>query len=163
MKNSATLAAGSARAIAPGFTVDEATEGVQPWTNWISLWNGDYNLASEIVASKFNLHASLLGGQDSANFNSPAKLVSLIEQIRTAIPDLIFTVKVGPIIAGGHIVGHWNAVGHYAGLFPGAAAEVGTKVSFNGTDILRIEDSKVAEYWLVSDNLSLTTQLGIQF
>lgn len=162
MKNSATRAARTARAIAPRFAVDHATEGVQLWTNWISLWNGDYHLASEIVAPKFTLHASLLGGQDPANFNSPATLVSLIEQIRTAIPDLIFTVKVGPIMDGSHIAGHWNAAGHYAGLFSGAAAEVGTQVSFNGTDILRIEDRKVAEYWLVSDNLSLVNQLGIK-
>lgn len=131
------------------------------WTDWISFWNGHYSLASDVVAPIFKLHASLLGGQDPDSFNNPDAMTGLIEQIRTAIPDLVFTVILGPIIVDGYVVGHWNASGRYAGHFPGATVEAGTEVSFNGTDILRIEEGKVAEYWLVADNLSLVTQLGV--
>ena len=161
MNRNITLAAAAAIAIAPGFAVGQSVEDTQLWTSWVALWNGDYSVGSEVVAPSFDLHASLLGGQDPSAFNTPDGLVSLIDQIRTAIPDLVFTVKVGPIIADGYVVGHWNATGHFAGHFPGATAEVGAEVSFNGTDILRIEDGKVAEYWLVSDTLDLVTQFGV--
>lgn len=156
-----TFDASVALAIAPGFAIGQSTDDTQPWANWIALWNGDYSLCAEVVAPDFALHASLLGGQDPTAFNTPEAFVGLIAQIRTAIPDLVFSVKVGPIIADGYIVGHWHAAGHYVGHFPGATAAVGTEVSFNGTDIVRIEDGKVAEYWLASDTLDLVTQLGV--
>ncbi|NUK12003.1 ester cyclase [Streptomyces lunaelactis] len=42
-----------------------------------------------------------------------------------------------------------------------AAAPVGTKVTFTGTDILRTERGKVVEDWLHSDTIALFGQLGV--
>lgn len=162
MDKEITNATRSMRALSSDFASNHNDDYIQLWTDWISLWNGEYGLAANIISSEFYLHASLLGGQDPSKFNNPASFVSLIDQIRTAIPDMTFTVKVGPLIDTDHIVGHWAATGHYAGHFPGAEAETGTEIAFNGTDILRIERDVITEYWLVSETLDLLTQLRVK-
>lgn len=60
---------------------------------------------------------------------------------------------------GRYVSGRWTATGTYAGGFPGARAEPGTVVTFTGTDTLRIERGKFAEYWVNSDTFQLLTQL----
>ncbi|MFD0395029.1 ester cyclase [Streptomyces nogalater] len=62
-------------------------------------------------------------------------------------------------MAGRRASVRWTATGTYAGGFPGAKAEPGTRVTFTGTDTLRIEDGEFVEYWLNSDTLQLLTQL----
>jgi predicted ester cyclase len=84
----------------------------------------------------------------------------MIAQIRALIPDLTFTTEVGPLRDGDFLIGRWRAEGHYAGGFPGAAAAAGTPIAFTGTDILRLSDSRLAEYWLNADTLDLLRQLG---
>jgi predicted ester cyclase len=59
------------------------------------------------------------------------------------------------------IAGRWLASGTYKGGFPGAKAEPGTAIRFAGADFLRVENGKVAEYWLSSDQLNLMKQLGM--
>jgi len=57
----------------------------------------------------------------------------------------------------------WKAHGNYAGGFPGAPAEAaGRLLTFTGTDILRIADGKLAEYWANADSLLFFQQLGIR-
>ncbi len=41
-----------------------------------------------------------------------------------------------------------------------ATAPAGTPVAFSSTDILRVEDGCLAEYWINSDTLLLLTQVG---
>jgi predicted ester cyclase len=84
----------------------------------------------------------------------------MIAQIRGALPDLTFTTEVGPLRDGDFLIGRWRADGHYVGGFPGATAAVGTPVAFTGTDILRLRDGRLAEYWLNGDTLDLLRQLG---
>ncbi len=38
---------------------------------------------------------------------------------------------------------------------------MGTAVTFHGTDILRIADDRIVEYWLNADSLDLMTQLQV--
>jgi hypothetical protein len=40
-------------------------------------------------------------------------------------------------------------------------APVGTAVTFHGTDILRVANDQVVEYWLNADTLDLMTQLQV--
>jgi predicted ester cyclase len=88
-------------------------------------------------------------------------LVEWIKQLRAAFSELKFAIEVGPIVQDEHIALRWIATGAYGGGFPGATAPVGAKIEFTGTDTLRVEDGKLAEYWLNSDVHVLLAQLGV--
>lgn len=129
---------------------------------WLDLWNGDYAQAERVIAPDLQVHAPMLDGGDGSAVQGPVGLVEWITQTRTTAPDLRFTVEVGPLVDGDHVALRWIAEGTYAGTVPGAAAPAGTPISFTGTDLLRIEDGQVAEYWLNADTLGLLTQLEVQ-
>ena len=126
---------------------------------WLRLWNGDYAEAVGLVAPEFRLHAALMDGGDGTAVDSPQAVVSWIATTRAVVPDLTFAVQVGPIVDGDRIALRWRAEGSYAGGPPGAGAPAGTRVDFTGTDILRVADGRLAEYWVNSDTLLLLTQL----
>ena len=116
-------------------------------------------MADEIIAPDYTLHMSPMGGGDISSYASPAGLAALIGGFHGAIDDLHFEIQVEPLFGEGMIAGRWIATGRYKGGFPGAQAEVGTPVKFAGADFLRIENGKIAEYWLSADQLDLLTQL----
>jgi predicted ester cyclase len=126
---------------------------------WLNLWNGGYAGAETFIAPVFRLHAAMLDGGDGSAVDTPAALVAWIAQTRAIVPDLAFVIEVGPIVDAGRIALRWRAEGSYAGGLPGAGAAPGTKVDFTGTDILRVADGRLTEYWLNSDTLQLLTQL----
>ncbi len=129
------------------------------WTRWVAFWNGNLGLAEEIIAADYSLHMSPMGGEDISIYSGPAGLAALVGGLHAAIEDLHFDIQVQPLFGDGMIAGRWIASGHYKGGFPGAKAEVGTPVKFAGADFLRIENGKIAEYWLSADQLDLLSQL----
>lgn len=163
---SACLSLGLAASIATA-----QTGPVEPvdsfWTDWVALWNGDLGLADEVIAQRVVLHTTLLDGRDPAAIDDPQAFAQWVGSLREAIPDLAFETVAGPVSDttgpdGESIVaGHWRATGTYQGAFPGASAVAGTSVEFTGTDMVRVKDGAVVEYWLVSDTLTLLSQLGV--
>lgn len=131
------------------------------WNNWIAIWNGDFSSTSEWVAEDFKVHATMMDGSDSAAIRGPEGLTNWITGMRQGFADLTFETLVGPISEGDNVAGHWRATASYQGGIPGATAAIGTRISFTGTDVLRLENGKAAEYWLVSDTLALLGQLGM--
>lgn len=132
------------------------------WNNWVQLWNGDYAQADRIISPDFRVNVALLDGSSDDAIRGPEGLTQWIKQSRGPFNDFELTTRVGPLIDGKYVVGRWEATGTYKGGFPGATAEPGTAVTFEGTDILRVEDGEVAEYWLNSDTASLLAQLEVQ-
>ncbi|SDZ47636.1 ester cyclase [Herbiconiux ginsengi] len=130
-------------------------------TNWVALWNGDYALADEIISPDNRVHAAMFDGGDGSAVAGVSGMKDLVGQMRSLMSDLDFSVEVGPVVDGDHVVIRWVATGHYGGGIPGAGAPVGTEVSFHGTDILRVENTRVVEYWLNADTLDLMTQLQV--
>jgi predicted ester cyclase len=126
---------------------------------WLRLWNGDYAGVEALIAPTFRLHAAMLDGGDGSTVDSPQALVSWITQTRAVVLDLVFVIQVGPIIDADRIALRWRAQGSYSGALPAAGAPAGTSVDFTGTDILRVADGRLAEYWVNSDTLRLVTQL----
>jgi predicted ester cyclase len=106
-------------------------------------------------------HAALIGGGDSSAINSPEAVVAWISQTRAALPDLRFSIEVGPIVDGDHIALRWRAQGTYSGGMPGATAPIGTPVDFTGTDTLRVQHGRLAEYWVNTDVHVLFAQLQV--
>lgn len=126
---------------------------------WISLWNGDLELAKSIIAPDFALHATLLDGRSDTAISGPAGLAAWVAQSHGFFNKLQFSIQVGPIVDANFVVLRWEATGNYGGGMPGANAPVGTPVKFTGTDILRIEGGKVKDYWLNADTANLLMQL----
>lgn len=125
------------------------------YRKWIEvLWNGDFTAADELVADNFVGHWP--GGQD---VKGKAELLDVIRMGRAPFPDMKFEIEQGPLADGNYVAGRWRGIGNYEGGLPGATADNGTRVVFKGSDILRVEGSKFAEYWVSSDESDLMAQL----
>lgn len=127
--------------------------------DWIRLWNGDLAAAPSILADDLKLHVARVDG--TSDDHGPEALTSWITVMRTVMSDLRFDIEVGPFVDGDAVVLRWIATGRYAAGFPGATSPVGTRVHFTGTDILRITDRRIAEYWVNADMHVLLAQLGV--
>jgi predicted ester cyclase len=130
---------------------------------WKDLWNGDLSLIDKIIAEDFIAYAAPITGTGPDEIRGREALKGWISGIHAILPDLTFVIEVGPITDDEHLVVRWKAQGTYHGGFPGAPAEtIGRHVSFTGTDILRIADGKLAEYWANTDSLLFFQQLGVR-
>ncbi len=129
---------------------------------WRRLWNGELNRLDAIVAEDILVHAALVGGDGGDAFTGRAALGNWIGGMRAVMPDLGFTFEVGPIADADYLVVRWRARGVYRGGMPGVPeAAAGAAVDFTGTDILRVSDGKIVEYWVNSDTLLMLQQLGV--
>jgi len=129
---------------------------------WKDLWNGDLSVTDTIIAEDFTAHAAPLTGTGPDEIHGRDALNAWVSGIHAILPDLTFTLDVGPITDDEHLVVRWKAQGTYAGGFPGAAPDaVGRKITFTGTDTLRIAGAKLAEYWANADSLLFFQQLGV--
>lgn len=72
-----------------------------------------------------------------------------------------FDVTIDELIAEGNKVAYqWTARGTHEGEFMGIPP-TGKEVTITGSDIVRIEDGKIAEAWHIEDNLGLMQQMGV--
>ena len=128
---------------------------------WGALWNGDLSIADKIIAEDFVGHLAPMSGTGPDQFRGRQPLKDWINGIHALLPDLSFVLDVGPIADEQHLVVRWKARGTYAGGFPGGSPDaIGREVTFTGTDILRVADGKLAEYWGDADSLLFIQQLG---
>jgi predicted ester cyclase len=126
----------------------------------LELWHGDEAVAQEIVTPGFVIHQARDAPGASEAVRGPRAAVELVQMGRSPFSALTFALEVGPIVEGDMLAARWIGRGTYAGGIPGATAPEGTEVSFGGIDIMRIEDGRLAEYWVTSDGLALMAQLG---
>jgi predicted ester cyclase len=143
-----------------GGGMTETEDNRRLWDRWIDLWNGDLELAEQIVHPEFAIHRipaphipDGLGGQEA--------LKAWVVGTRSFFDDLRFTVEVGPIVDGEMVAGRWVAEGSYQGGLPGSTAPAGTHIRFHGNDIWRAQDGLIREYWLSDDLFDLSQQLGV--
>ena len=72
-----------------------------------------------------------------------------------------FDVAIDELFAEGNKVAYqWTAVGTHEGEFMGIPA-TGKEVTITGSDIVRMENGKIAETWHVENMLGLMQQLGV--
>lgn len=139
----------------------DAQASKELWGRWLELWNGDFAIADELIAPDFVAHFAPAGNSPT-EVRGPEGLTSWIGGATAAFRDHEFATIVGPIVDGDMIAGRWVFRGTYQGGFPGASPEaVGTLVEYEGTDIIRIEDGQIVEYWLSADILDLLQQVGV--
>ncbi|MES9542170.1 ester cyclase [Actinomadura sp. NPDC000600] len=127
------------------------------YERWLlEMWAGDFELARELIAPGFVGHWP---GQD---VHGADELVDMLRQGHAPFEDVAVTMDVGPIVDGDRVAARWTFSGRYRGGMPGAAAAEGTEISFSGHDVLRAEDGRFAEYWVISDTRSLSRALGVE-
>lgn len=130
---------------------------------WRQLWNGDLGQLDAIIADNFVAHAVLMGGTGSDTLRGRAALGQWIGGMHAVMTGLAFSIEVGPITDADYLVVRWRARGTYRGGLPGATATaIGREVNFTGSDILRVANGQMAEYWVNSDTLLLMQQLGVE-
>ncbi|MBP1234464.1 steroid delta-isomerase-like uncharacterized protein [Arthrobacter sp. PvP102] len=118
------------------------------------LVGGNLALIDEFVLDDIQDHVEPMPGQPQGK--DGVKFYTNV--IRTAFPDL--SVKLEPAFADGNLeASHVVMSGTHKGEFMGIPAS-GKSVQFSNTDIIRIDDGKVAEHWGSSDTLSLMQQIG---
>jgi steroid delta-isomerase-like uncharacterized protein len=119
------------------------------------VWNGgNYMNLKEFVADDFVVHART----PEEEIHGPEGAREFFTQLRTAFPDIHFTVK-DQFADKDRVITHWTATGTHRGEFKGIAP-TGRKFSITSIDIDRIVNGKVVECWSHMDELGLLRQLG---
>jgi steroid delta-isomerase-like uncharacterized protein len=119
------------------------------------VWNqGNLDVIDEVYAPDFVRHflpdGSVLRGIDSFREH--------VRQHREAFPD--WREEIQQIVAEGDLVVlHFVSTGTNAGSWRGSPA-TGRKIRIHEMSILRIEDGKIAEQWLLPSIFSMQQQLA---
>lgn len=133
---------------------------------FVGLWNGTVSFAEaekfideEIVVHSGEL-APYLGLPPSSAVRTRERLFEWVGNVRALLQDLTFTTDPGPICEGDLVAGGYLAEAAYGGGAPLATVPVGTKLQYRGHSILRLYEGRFVEYWVLSDGLSVVSQLG---
>ncbi|WP_240632199.1 ester cyclase [Cryobacterium sp. LW097] len=92
--------------------------------DWVAMWNGDEAIAEEIISDDNRVHAAMFDGGDSA-VGGVSGMKDLVVQMGTLMSDLVFSIDVGPLVDGDHVVVRGVATGHYGGGMPGGRSAGG--------------------------------------
>lgn len=126
------------------------------YRRWLfDLWSGDFGVATEIFAPGF------VGHWPNQEVHGPQGAAEQVSRSHEMFTDIENTLDVGPIAEGDKVCAHWTFHGTYAGGIPGATAPEGSRIAFSGIDIMRTENGRIVEYWVISDALGLMTTLGV--
>lgn len=127
---------------------------------YYSIFNGD-DLASleDFISPEFVI---TIGSYPDPLYG-PEGFRQLITMMRTALPDLHFSVQ--QLIAGEDVaVGHWTSSGTHTGgpfvIALGALPADGRQFTIHGISWLRIKDGKLIESYVCEDAVGLAKQLG---
>jgi predicted ester cyclase len=119
------------------------------------FWNtGDEADLKRAIAPTFTDHTLPSGrpqGPEGPAFAS--------RQFRAAVPDLAVTVE-KMIVAGDYVTVHMKFTGHFAGKF-GQTQGKGQPIEFIATDLVKVENGRIADNWHIEDNLTLLQQMGV--
>ena len=118
------------------------------------LNRGDLPVADELVSPDFINHEAPPGRD-----RGPESMRGLATMLRTAFPDLHFTIE--ELVAGGDIVaGRLTMSGTHKGPLMGMPA-TGRSVRQDHMHFVRFRDGKAVEHWGVRDDLGMMQQLGV--
>lgn len=111
--------------------------------------------AAALAADTLIVH----NGRHTLDQRGPAALATVVRSARGFYDESGVTLDVGPVVDGELVAARWTFTGSYAGGIPGATAPVGTRVILVGTDLMRIVDGRIVEYWALSDAADMMAQL----
>ena len=115
------------------------------------IWNqGDLAIADELIADDYLSNGRTIGREGYKQF---------VAGVRAAFPDLRFTLD-DLVAEGDRVAVRYTAQGTHSGTFMGIPP-TGKRVTFTGIDLFRIAHGRMAEEWLMFDQLGLLRQLGV--
>mgnify|MGYP000157664501 CR=1 FL=1 len=82
-----------------------------------------------------------------------------IRVFSVAFPDIEMTLH-GVLADGDYAVDFWTFRGTHLGDFNGLPP-TGRRVEFNGIDVVKVQEGKIAEIWHVEDMARMLDQLGV--
>lgn len=114
---------------------------------------GSLDVLDDLLAPTYRYHAS---GMEIAGAEGMKQVFTML---RSAFPDWNETVE--DLIADDtqavfRVTGRGTHRGPFYGVPP-----TGKQVAMQGTDIVRVEDGRLAEHWAVFDQLGMMQQLGV--
>jgi len=109
------------------------------------------------VTSGFLRHD--LSGAFLVKHTGGAEVANFLQALFAAFPDIILDIK-DLIASGDRVVIRYRFTGTHTGDLFGAPA-TGKQVDFDGINIYRLEDKKVAEVWQLWDWAKVLDQIGI--
>jgi predicted ester cyclase len=117
------------------------------------LNGGELSVADELVAPDFVNHEAPPGKD-----RGPESMRGLATMLRTAFPDLHFTIE-DLVAEGDTVAGRLTMSGTHEGPLM-EMAPTGRSVHQDHMHIVRFRDGKALEHWGVRDDLSMMQQLG---
>jgi steroid delta-isomerase-like uncharacterized protein len=105
------------------------------------------------------VHPNCVDHEEHGVDRGPESLRGLVGMLRTAFPDLHFTIE--ELIAEGEMVaGRFTMRGTHQGPLMGLAP-TGCTVKQSHMHFFRFQDGKVIEHWGVRDDVGMMQQLGV--
>ena len=92
--------------------------------------------------------------------NGIEELKQFVVAVRTAFPDVKFTIDRGMLARANRVTAQWTFSGTHQGEFMGVAA-TGKKVTNSGISILTFAKGKIVDTYAMWDPLNLWRQLGV--
>jgi steroid delta-isomerase-like uncharacterized protein len=113
----------------------------------------DVSLADEVLTPDVVVHGAVDGDLDGIDATK-----AFIAAYRAAFPDALSTVE-EQVGEGDRVVTRWRARGTHRGPL-GDLPPTGRSFDVQGVTIERFVDGRIAEVWVVRDELGLLRQLG---
>jgi steroid delta-isomerase-like uncharacterized protein len=118
------------------------------------VWGkGDVAAERELLAPNFVDRHPVPGFPDNREGHHQTLVM-----FRNAFPDLRMSLEF-LVAEGDKVVDHWTARATHQGDLMGMPA-TGKQITITGSDVLRIENGKIAEIWHEEDMLGMMQQLG---
>ena len=122
------------------------------------VWNkGDLSVVDELFAADA-VHTG--PPSTGAVTNGIEERKQFITAVRTAFPDVKFTIDRGMLARANRVTVQWTFSGTHQGEFMGVAA-TGKKVTNSGISILTFAKGKIVDTYAMWDPLNLWRQLGV--
>ncbi|HZQ65625.1 MAG TPA: ester cyclase [Gaiellaceae bacterium] len=116
---------------------------------------GDEAAAREVLSPDVVFH----GTSGDGEIVGIEAMLGFLAGYRAAFPDARSTVE-GQVAEGDKVVTRWRAAGTHQGAL-GPIEATGRPFAIDGVTIERVADGRIAEVWVVRDELGLLRQLGV--
>jgi steroid delta-isomerase-like uncharacterized protein len=120
------------------------------------VWNqGRIDAVDRYIASDYVRHDPGL----PAEVRGREGIAQLVPMYRAAFPDIHFTAA-DVVAEADRVVVRWDVRGTHQGELMGIAP-TGREVRLTAIEIFRLANGKIAEQWVLVDNLGMLQQLGV--
>ena len=126
--------------------------------DFIQAYNEDFWNKQNIAAFEKYYTADFIIHYADGDLNCE-QYKGLCQAYFTAFPDLHITIN-DLIAEDDKVVKVWTAKSTNKGDFMGIPA-TGNRIEVSGIEVFRIADGKIAENWVLMDNLGMMQQLGV--